>query len=165
MAANPTTAKIGHGLAKVLGIKLNYRNPTGEDVTRGESVFSVSTADTYVEEEPSSLEWISETAPSGRTFKNWFLSLFPFTHWILRYNSTWLISDLVAGEWPFHRILDGPGLPFVNRYHRRGCRRASVHGVREIGTARSPIWSLLFIHGCFDLLVLRNIQGYHNRGL
>ena len=55
-----TRTKIGHGLAKVLGIKLNYRNPTGtEDLTRGESVFSVSSADTYVEEEPT----LAELAP------------------------------------------------------------------------------------------------------
>lgn len=91
-------SKIGHGLAKFLGIKLQYRNPTGEDrLTRGESIFSVSTADTYVEEEPSSLGWIREVAPSRRTFLRWGYSLFPFTHWIGRYNGTWLMADLVAG--------------------------------------------------------------------
>ncbi|CAF9908918.1 MAG: Sulfate permease 2 [Alectoria fallacina] len=90
--------KVGHGLAKVLGIKLQYRNPTGQEaLTRGESVFSVSTADTFVEEEPTSLEWISQVAPTPRTFANWAYHLFPFTHWIGRYNGTWLIGDLVAG--------------------------------------------------------------------
>lgn len=92
--------KVGHGLAKVLGIKLQYRNPTGQEaLTRGESVFSVSTADTFVEEEPTSLEWISQVAPTPRTFANWAYHLFPFTHWIGRYNGTWLIGDLVAGQW------------------------------------------------------------------
>lgn len=101
MASSPTTTKIGHALAKVLGIKLQYRNPTGEvNLTRGESVFSVSTADTYVEEVPSSLEWIRQIAPTGRTFVNWVYDLFPFTHWIGRYNGTWLIGDLVAGQPP-----------------------------------------------------------------
>jgi len=99
MNSTPTTTKIGHGLVKILGIKLQYRNPTGEDhLTRGESVFSVSTADTFVEEEPSSLEWIRQVAPTRRTFLNWAYNLFPFTHWIGRYNGTWLIGDLVAGQ-------------------------------------------------------------------
>ena len=91
--------KIGHGLAKVLGIKLQYRNPTGQgDLTRGESVFSVSTADTFVEEEPTTREWLRDVLPTPRTFKNWAYHLFPFTHWIGRYNTSWLIGDLVAGQ-------------------------------------------------------------------
>ena len=94
-----TATKIGHGLAKVLGIKIQYRNPTGEDrITRGESVFSISSADTYVEEEPSSLEWIRDVSPSRRTFLKWAYNLFPFTHWIGRYNGQWFIADLVAGQ-------------------------------------------------------------------
>ena len=94
-----TVSKVGHGLAKVLGIKLQYRNPTGEDsITRGESVFSVSSAGAYVEEEPTTLEWIQEHGPTRRTFINWLYGLFPFTHWIGRYNATWLVSDLVAGK-------------------------------------------------------------------
>lgn len=105
MASNNTTSKVGHGLAKALGIKLQYRNPTGEDrITRGESVFSVSTADTYVEEEPTTLDWILQVAPTGRTFIRWAHSLFPFTHWIGRYNGTWLIGDLVAGLLPTLRF-------------------------------------------------------------
>ena len=97
--ASGTATKIGHGLAKGLGIRIPYRNPTGEDrITRGESVFSVSTAETYVEEEPSSLDWIREVTPSRRIFYHWAYSLFPFTHWIGRYNGTWLIADLVAGQ-------------------------------------------------------------------
>ena len=94
----PVMTKVGHGLAKVLGIKLHYRNPTGEEnVTRGESAFSVSTADTFVEEEPTSWEWINNLIPSGRTLLLWVYNLFPFIHWIDRYNAQWLYGDLVAG--------------------------------------------------------------------
>lgn len=90
--------KVGHGLAKALGIKLNYRNPTGEDrITRGESVFSVSSADTYVEGEPTALEWLNQFTPSGRACLAWAYNLFPFTHWIGRYNLQWFYGDLVAG--------------------------------------------------------------------
>ena len=100
--------KLGHALAKVLGIKLQYRNPTGDDLTRGESVFSVSSADTYVEQEPTTMEWIQDVAPTGRTFLRWAYHLFPFTHWITRYNAQWLFGDLVAGtrSWNWvHEIL------------------------------------------------------------
>ena len=94
-----TTTKIGHGLAKVLGIKLHYRNEGGtkEDLTRGESVFSVSSADTYVEGEPTTAEWLREITPSGREMLLYLYHLFPFVHWIGRYNVQWLFGDLVAG--------------------------------------------------------------------
>lgn len=91
--------KVGHILAKGLGIKLNYRNPLNEDIRRGESVFSSQTADTYVEEEPRSIDWIRETIPSGPEWLTYCRSLFPFTHWIGRYNAQWLLGDLVAGKY------------------------------------------------------------------
>ncbi|KAJ9614509.1 hypothetical protein H2200_002646 [Cladophialophora chaetospira] len=87
-------SKVGQGLAKVLGIKTDYRK---DAVTRGESTYSVSTADTYVEEEPHSIDWIKDLFPTGRQWAVYFRSLFPFTHWIGRYNVQWLIGDLVAG--------------------------------------------------------------------
>ena len=98
--AVPTSTKIGHGLAKFLGIKLDYRDPLGvkESVSRGESVFSVSSADTYVEEEPDIYEWMRETFPTGQQCKHYLLHLFPFIHWIGRYNGQWLFGDLVAGS-------------------------------------------------------------------
>lgn len=96
MASSST--KIGHGLAKALGIKLNYRDEAGQGaLTRGESVFSVSSADTYVEEEPGAVDWIKEVTPSFRDVGRYFYNLFPFIHWIGRYNLQWLIGDLIAG--------------------------------------------------------------------
>ncbi|KAL1954991.1 hypothetical protein VTO42DRAFT_398 [Malbranchea cinnamomea] len=93
-----TSTKVGHALAKVLGIKLNYRNPLGtQTTTGGESTFSVGTADTYVEEEPTTLEWILEVIPEPRMFGYYLYNLFPFLRWIGRYNVQWLIGDLVAG--------------------------------------------------------------------
>ena len=90
-----TRTKIGHGLARVLGIKLDEYNSNA--VTRGESVFSVSSADVYFEPEPTSEEWIREHTPSVREIGQYFLSLFPFLKWITHYNLQWLIGDLVAG--------------------------------------------------------------------
>lgn len=87
--------QIGRGLAKVLGIKLEQHHH--EPVTRGESVFSVNTADSYIEEEPTVGEFLSRLIPSGRGIVNYLLTLFPFLNWILSYNLQWLAGDLVAG--------------------------------------------------------------------
>ncbi|KAK4954416.1 hypothetical protein LTR10_007847 [Elasticomyces elasticus] len=93
-----TRTRIGHGLAKGLGIKLNYRNETGTTpVTRGESTFSVETAESYVEAEPTAAEWLADITPSRRDCLNYVKSLFPFVHWLPFYNTQWLIGDLVAG--------------------------------------------------------------------
>lgn len=93
-----TANKVGQGLAKVLGIDLHYRNETGsERVTRGESVFTIDSADTYVEGEPTAREWLQDVIPSSRECGEYLYSLFPFLSWISRYNVQWLIGDLIAG--------------------------------------------------------------------
>ncbi|EKG22083.1 sulfate anion transporter [Macrophomina phaseolina MS6] len=84
------------GLAKVLGIKLDEPD-SADKLTRGESVFSVSSADTYVEEEPTVQEWLRSIVPSGHEVASYIKSLFPFLAWIDRYNLQWLYGDLVAG--------------------------------------------------------------------
>lgn len=87
------------GLAKVLGIKLDEPD-SADKLTRGESVFSVSSADTYVEEEPTVQEWLRSIVPSGHEVASYIKSLFPFLAWIDRYNLQWLYGDLVAGMPP-----------------------------------------------------------------
>ena len=89
--------KVGHALAKGLGIKLDYRNETDSKMSRGESVFSVESADSYAESEPTAGEWLRGITPSGRAMGRYARNLFPFTHWITRYNAQWLSGDLVAG--------------------------------------------------------------------
>ncbi|KAI9642243.1 hypothetical protein NHQ30_009045 [Ciborinia camelliae] len=90
--------KVGHGLAKVLGIKLNYRDElNSQEILRGESVFSIQTADTFVEEEPGTVEWIQDTLPGRHELAAYCRSLFPFLSWIGCYNLQWLCGDLVAG--------------------------------------------------------------------
>ncbi|KAH8733080.1 sulfate permease-like protein [Phaeosphaeriaceae sp. PMI808] len=93
-----TATKVGHGLSRVLGIDLHYRNETGSDrITRGESVFSIDSADSYVEDEPTAWGWVRKTFPTGHEMLLYLYSLFPFVHWITRYNFQWLTGDLVAG--------------------------------------------------------------------
>ncbi|GKT82895.1 sulfate permease [Colletotrichum tofieldiae] len=90
-----TSTKIGHGLAKVLGIKLE--KPENEEMLRGESVFSVQSSDTFVEEEPTTAEWFVELLPDGQQVLDYIRSLFPFLNWIGHYNMQWFLGDLVAG--------------------------------------------------------------------
>ncbi len=100
MAASnsPMATKIGHGLARFLGIKLEYRDPLNQNtVTHGESVFSINSVDNYVEEEPTVAEWVEGVIPSRHDLAQYVVSLFPFTHWIGKYNLQWFIGDLIAG--------------------------------------------------------------------
>ncbi|CAK4034108.1 sulfate permease [Lecanosticta acicola] len=93
-----TSTKVGHGLAKVLGIKLDQPNGPGpSNTTGGDSVFSIDSSDSYWEEEPTALEWIKSVTPNGRDIARYLRNLFPFTKWILRYNTQWLVGDLIAG--------------------------------------------------------------------
>lgn len=91
----PSRRQIGHGLAKGLGIKLHESET--ERVTRGESVFSTQTADTFFEEPPTVKEALAKIVPTRKGVLNYILSLFPFLSWIGFYNVQWLIGDLVAG--------------------------------------------------------------------
>lgn len=94
-------SKVTSGLAKVLGIKDEHRNPLdgsdGDPVTHGESVLSSETCP-YYEPEPSVAEWLRALLPTGRQASTYFLGIFPFLKWIGRYNWQWLIGDLVAGQ-------------------------------------------------------------------
>lgn len=103
--------KVGHGLAKALGITLE--NPD-DDVTRGESVFSVETADTFIEQPPTTAEWLASGTPSTDDVVDYIKSLFPFISWLPFYNVQWLLGDLVAGKCPIvpqQLFLVTPGSP------------------------------------------------------
>ncbi|KAK3942131.1 sulfate permease [Diplogelasinospora grovesii] len=94
MASKST--QVGHFLAKALGIKLQNKEPYDE-VTRGESIFSIQTAETFVEEPPRTIDCFLEFTPTWRQLGAYLLSLFPFLSWIGHYNLTWFLGDLVAG--------------------------------------------------------------------
>lgn len=125
--------KVGHALAKVLGINLEYRNELDDEIRRGESVFSTNTADTYVEREPTSAEWVRETLPSGHELAVYARSLFPFTHWITRYNMQWLAGDLVAGELPSPGFPSSLPVTHISRYHYRCCCCPPRDGLCHLG--------------------------------
>lgn len=83
------STKVGHALAKVLGIKLepSHYQPKETDGVH-----------TYVDPDPTAGDWIRDITPTGAQVIQYFYSLFPFLHWIGFYNVQWLIGDLVAGQ-------------------------------------------------------------------
>lgn len=70
---------------------------TSSSERKPESLSSLSTADGYYEAEPNAWEWIKEKTPTGKDVGHYVYGLFPFTHWITRYNVQWLSGDLIAG--------------------------------------------------------------------
>ena len=161
------STKVGRGLAKALGIKLDYRNEIGlqkENISRGESAFSIESDDTYVEAEPTAGEWLREQAPGFRDILRYFQNLFPFTKWLHRYNAQWLLGDLVAGMVSlFFMSMGRTSSDHGSSRHHHWCRgSASEHGLRQAGRSPCSIRSLLRFHGNPDLLVIRDIERYHH---
>jgi sodium-independent sulfate anion transporter 11 len=77
-------------VVKALGFE--NPNPRGDDDTP-----SISNADPFIEPEPTVREFIEELTPSLRDVGHYIYNLFPFIHWIGKYNLTWFIGDLIAG--------------------------------------------------------------------
>lgn len=90
------STKVGHSLANVLGIELKDHTPYElPEISRGESVYSVH--DTYIEEEPTVLEFFSQFKPTGSGIAAYLYSFLPVLTWAGRYNLKWLTGDMIAG--------------------------------------------------------------------
>lgn len=89
---------LGHGLAKVLGIKLDPQpSPRSDEITRGESILSMQSDSSFYEQEPTLSEWLQDQIPSRQELAAYTTSLFPFLAWLRHYNLQWFAGDLVAG--------------------------------------------------------------------
>ncbi|KJZ78169.1 hypothetical protein HIM_02207 [Hirsutella minnesotensis 3608] len=62
-----------------------------------DDVPSISNADLFIELEPTVQDFIRELAPSARDVGRYVYNLFPFIHWIGKYNFTWFVGDIIAG--------------------------------------------------------------------
>lgn len=153
----PATTRLGHALAKILGIKLqNCNDPGREELTKNESVFSNSTVDTYVEEEPRTIDWVRDVIPESQDIKRYVFNLFPFTRWIKKYNTQWAIGDAVAGREP--NFLCRINLTDSSRYNCWcGCG-ATINGLCSSSSVTAGIWSLLLIYGSNHILVFGHVQ-------
>ncbi|KAK5989511.1 Sulfate permease 2 [Cladobotryum mycophilum] len=68
-----------------------------ETEDRDSDIPSITNADPFVEHEPTVREFLEEVTPSLRDIGRYLYNLFPFIHWIGKYNLTWLTGDLIAG--------------------------------------------------------------------
>lgn len=91
MADLPASTRLGHSLAKILGIQVDYRQENREDR-------SISSSETFVDVEPTAKEWLSKFKPTKSGATAYITSLFPFLQWIFHYNLQWLTGDLIAGK-------------------------------------------------------------------
>lgn len=82
-------SKVGHGLAKGLGINVH---PVKEP--------PVAVPDEYIEVEPTVGGFFRNHTPTAHGVRAYIKSLFPFWNWIFHYNFTWLFGDIIAGRLP-----------------------------------------------------------------
>lgn len=94
MAGN--TKRAGRLVARSLGIDVDYRQEP-EDTFRS-AAKSISSVDTFVENEPTAAEWLAQYRPTAGGAKRYLRSLFPFWSWIFHYNLQWMLGDVIAGE-------------------------------------------------------------------
>jgi sodium-independent sulfate anion transporter 11 len=64
----------------------------------GESIFSVTSADDYVEREPTVVDWFRDITPGRDDIIDYVTSLFPAAGWLPRYNLRWAVGDVIAGK-------------------------------------------------------------------
>ena len=65
---------------------------------RDDDVPSISNADLFIEREPTVGEFLSELTPTLGDVGRYIVRLLPFLQWIGKYNLTWLVGDLIAGN-------------------------------------------------------------------
>lgn len=75
-----------------------------QDRKHDDDVPSISNADLFVEHEPTVRDFFVELAPSAQAVARYVYNLFPFVHWIGKYNSTWFVGDFIAGMMPSPRV-------------------------------------------------------------
>ncbi len=91
-------SKVGRGLAKAVGIDIDYRardEPKDFIDSAAESIRP--TADPYYEDEPTVGEVFHDLLPTRDGVVGYIRSLFPFLSWIFHYNLTWAFGDFIAG--------------------------------------------------------------------
>ena len=54
--------------------------------------------ETYIEQDPSVLEWFRDLVPTSQDVADYARGLFPSARWIPRYNLHWLAGDAIAGK-------------------------------------------------------------------
>jgi sodium-independent sulfate anion transporter 11 len=80
--------------------KIRAAKAFGIDASRREEpIPTVDGVDIYAEDDPTVQEWFAEITPSLHDVGRYIYKLFPFLSWIGKYNLTWFVGDLIAGEY------------------------------------------------------------------
>ncbi|KAK8014885.1 sulfate permease [Apiospora arundinis] len=81
-------------IRKTLGIDLEERQ---DHDLRTSGNKAATPFEEYLEEEPTVGEWVRNHMPTRHDVIPFMASFFPFTSWIGRYNTRWLLADAIAG--------------------------------------------------------------------
>ncbi|KAI0095346.1 sulfate permease [Daldinia grandis] len=93
-----TLAKVGHGFAWFFNLNLDpYGQREAERIDSRDASQAHPNVEPYDEKDPTAVDWLVSVTPTPRGIFQYFYRLFPFLHWITRYNLTWFIGDLIAG--------------------------------------------------------------------
>ncbi|KAI1652612.1 sulfate permease [Daldinia decipiens] len=82
---------------KMLGVKGNADAHLTPDSLIQRSSEAISPFEPFIEQIPTTKEWILEQFSNQINPISYFQRLFPFIGWVRRYNTRWLIADLIAG--------------------------------------------------------------------
>ena len=63
-----------------------------------EEIPHIPNADSFFEHEPSVGDYLRQHRPTFRAAGSYLYRLLPFLDWIGKYNWTWFLGDLIAGE-------------------------------------------------------------------
>lgn len=98
-----TWTKVGHGFAWFFNLNLDpYGQREAERNDSRDASQSHPDVEPYEERDPTAADWLVSVVPTPRAIIHYFYRLFPFLHWITRYNLTWFIGDLIAGKFGIH---------------------------------------------------------------
>ncbi|KAH7027265.1 sulfate permease [Microdochium trichocladiopsis] len=89
--------KTGESVAKLLGIDPDEVEHSVPANLRQRATEAIAPHDPFFETDPEVKEWILEHIPSRHDILPYLASFFPFAAWIRRYNTRWLVGDIVAG--------------------------------------------------------------------
>ena len=94
-----TLTKVGHGFAWFFNLNLDpYGQREAERNDSRDASQSHPNIEPYDERDPTAADWLVSVTPTPRGVLRYLYRLFPFLHWITRYNLTWFIGDLIAGK-------------------------------------------------------------------
>ncbi|KAI1465847.1 sulfate permease [Daldinia caldariorum] len=84
-------------ITRVFGDKENAHAHLTPDSVVQRSSAAISPFEPFIEQIPTTREWIIDQLSGGANPISYFLGLLPFLGWLRRYNKRWLVADLIAG--------------------------------------------------------------------